>query len=157
MRVRTYAWHTGEIPDRRGARRYTEMIRAPGDPERSSREARRAKHGRESTTLWRKELKKHPSLWGPRILELLKDGRPRTLNAISVELVDYGADFTAGRALGEALWALVEAGAVEHTLKAPIRFRWRSEPVRAPDYEAAARRVARQKKDEGEVGKDGGM
>jgi hypothetical protein len=132
-------WFTGNAlaEERGGAGLYVEMIRHPMDPERSPR----GTHGADGPLRWKRDLKAHPSVWGARISNLLKDGKPRTLNGLSVELVDFGADITAGSPLGEALWALVEAGAVEHTGAAPLRFRWRGEPEKAPDYEAALRRV----------------
>jgi hypothetical protein len=134
-------WSTGVIPDRTGLAAFTEVIRYSGDPERTSREKHRALHGPDATTRWKRDLKGHPSVWGPRLVELLRDRQARTLNRIGVELVDFGADTVMRTALNEALWALVEAGAVEHTIRAPIFFRWRGEPEREPDYEKAAKRA----------------
>lgn len=116
--------------------RYTEIIRHSKDPERTPRGARPTDVSR-----WRRELKGHPSKWGPKLLEHMRDGVPRTLNRLALELVDFTADIVLGTALNEALWALVEVGAVEFTPQAPIFFRYRGEPDAAPDYQAAAIRV----------------
>ena len=138
MRTRTLqtTWHTGSIPDRSGALAYVEIIRHPDDPERTPRELRSGQ-----STRWRRDLKAHPEVWGGRLLEHLKDGVPRTLNRIAVELVDFTADVVVGTPLAEALWALVEADAVEHTPQAPVFFRYRGAPASSPDYEAALSRV----------------
>lgn len=130
-------WFTGALPDRSELYLFTEMIRSPYDPERSPR----GTHGPGAYARWRRDLKGHPSIWGSKLAQLLMDGKPRTLNAIGIELVDFTADIVSGTALGEALWALVEAGEVEHTGEAPILFRWAGKALRAPDFEAAARRV----------------
>lgn len=147
MRKRTLqtTWHTGAIPDRTGALAYVEIIRHPDDPERTPREERS-----KDATRWRRELRAHPSVWGGRLLEHLMDGRPRTLNRIAVELVDFTADVVVGTPLAEALWALVEAGAVEHTPQAPVFFRYRGVTAGSPDYGAAVERVRKSAAEEGD-------
>jgi hypothetical protein len=142
-RVRQTEWWTGGIPDRSGLSQFTEIIRDSKDPARTPRGQRPT-----DTMRWRRELKGHPSKWGQKLLEHLKDGTPRTLNRIGVELVDFGADTVLGTALNEALWALVEAGALEFTPGAPVFFRYRGPPETKPDYAAAARRVSKVKDDE---------
>ena len=132
-------WFTGAIPDRSGLFAFTEMIRSPYDPERKPRGTHGT--GKDAAMRWRRDLKGHPRLWGVRLAVHLQDGVPRTLNRIGVEMVDFTADIISGTALGEALWALVEAGEVEHTAQAPILFRWLGKALRAPDFEAAVRRV----------------
>lgn len=131
-------WLTGAIPDRSGALAYVEIFRHPDDPERTPRELRSR-----DVTRWRRELRAHASVWGPRLLQHLGDGAARTLNRLAVEVVDFTADVVLGTPLAEALWALVEAGAVEYTPQAPVFFRYRGAPVASPDYEEAMRRVVR--------------
>jgi hypothetical protein len=53
----------------------------------------------------------------------LADGRARTFNAIGVELLDHTADTLLGSPYDEALWQLVEAEQLEHTMEAPVLFR----------------------------------
>jgi len=53
----------------------------------------------------------------------MADGAARTLNRIGTELWDKTADITFGTKLEEALWLLVEARELEHTMEAPVLFR----------------------------------
>lgn len=117
----THTWLTGGHVDRSGMAKYTHLIRHPDDPERSPRSSRRGQHSK-----WRADMRKGSEpIWSEAILVLLSDGVPRTFNRMMVELADYTADVAAGKAPDRALWALVEAGDVEHTQVAPILFRRR--------------------------------
>lgn len=103
--------------------RYTLLIRAPWDPQRSSREERRERLGghHEAATEWRQWRKAKPEEWLERILDLMKDGEPRTFNAMAVELVDAGAD-AVGDTAEAGLWLAVEKGLLWWSSEAPIQF-----------------------------------
>jgi hypothetical protein len=114
-----------DLVDRRGMARFTHIIRAPDDPERSDiRKLPEALRDREAT--WRRRLKTSSVKdWKSAIWTLLSDGQPRTFNRIGVELVDKTADLLIDLPPDRALWALVAEGRVEHTMGAPILFRAR--------------------------------
>jgi hypothetical protein len=105
--------------DRSGVARYIHIIRGPADPERSPRppggRADRAPH----LTLSEVPVE----TCRDEILGLLADGVPRTFNAIGVELRDHTADTLLDSPYDDALWDLVAAQALEHTLDVPILFR----------------------------------
>lgn len=105
--------------DRTGVSRYVHLIRAPDDPVRSPRpkggQADRFPH----RTLGEIPVERCADM----ILALLADGAPRTFNAICIELFDKTADIALGSPFDRALWRLVAAGRLEHTLTAPILFR----------------------------------
>jgi hypothetical protein len=61
--------------------------------------------------------------WRDRIVALLADGQPRTFNRIGVDLCGLTADVLFGGPADNALWSLVEKGALELTLEAPILLR----------------------------------
>lgn len=111
-------WFTGGVPDMRGLRAYTEMIQSPDDPERAPRpkggQADRAPH----VTL----RKTTAEQWAPKILRLLSDGKPRTLNAIGITLIDKTADITSQTPFAAGLWLLVQQGKVAFGDPAPILF-----------------------------------
>ncbi len=123
-------WHTGPYPQGvraeidHGRYQYTHMIRAPGDPERLSREERRRIHGPGVVTKWRKMHKRPVAEFREEILAHMADGKERTFNRIAVELYDYTAD-VAGPAITKAIFDLVEERELEHTMGAPIYFRKR--------------------------------
>ena len=98
---------------------YLHLIRGQGDPERSPRpiggRLDRAPH----RTLEEVPVEKCRD----DIMGLLADGRPRTFNAIGVELLDHTADTLFRSPYDQALWQLVEREAIEHTLDVPILFR----------------------------------
>lgn len=103
---------------------YTHMIRSPSDPERRSRKQRHSDMGivaaASATMTSRKTLA--PDVALEQVLQLLADGKPRTLNAICVELWDQTADIVDDR----IWWAIVDAvaaGDLEHSIKAPILIR----------------------------------
>jgi hypothetical protein len=105
--------------DRTGPAQYVHLIRDLNDPERSERpiggRVDRSPHltlADVAVTTCRDE-----------ILGLLADGRARTFNAIGVELLDHTADTLLGSPYDEALWQLVEAEQLEHTMEAPVLFR----------------------------------
>lgn len=126
-------WVTGDVVDRSGLASYLHLVRAPDDPERSSREARQAKHGKAGAALqWRDLKKASPDSWRARILEHLADGVPRTFNRITVELVDQTADVATTGPADPAIWSLVTDGLVEHTLTTPVYFRLVADATDAP-------------------------
>jgi hypothetical protein len=98
----TEEWWTGSRPnfEHNPVSRYTIAIRSDVDPERSSREERRAKlqamglSTEELTNEVRRLAKADPEVWVKRITQVLNDGDPRTLNRISLELLDKTADIT---------------------------------------------------------------
>lgn len=105
--------------DRSGAGRYIHLIRGPDDPARSPR----PKGGRADRAPHRTLSKLSVDDCAADIMRLLADGRPRTFNAIAVELRDHTADTFHRSPFERALWRLAEAGDLEHTLDAPILFR----------------------------------
>ena len=110
------------LPDRSGMYAYVHLARAPGDPERSPREAR----GKANATAWRKRFAKSTvPKWRDAILEHMLDGRARTFNRIAVELADATADVVFGKAPDTALWQLVAEGWLEYTPSSPVFFRLR--------------------------------
>jgi hypothetical protein len=100
---------------------YTIMIRGESDPERRER-GREAGDVAPHRTLEKGKVEDFERA----IVELLSDGRERTFNAISVEMLDKPADITAGSKVEEALWNCVLRGEVEFTTVAPILFRARA-------------------------------
>lgn len=113
---------TREPVDLAGTARYVIMIRAPGDPERRSREDRRAELGDAASTAWKSLAKVSVEAWAERFMALLADGREATFNALCVELADVTAD-VAPDAAEFAMWRLKAAGKVEHTIDAPVLWR----------------------------------
>lgn len=57
------------------------------------------------------------------VMGLLSDGKPRTFNAIGVELWDKTADILSESPVEEAVWQLVEKQHLEFTLRAPVLFK----------------------------------
>lgn len=114
-------WLTGtHRPERELA--LVHIIRADDDPQRLTREQAKAA-GRNRTKEWRALARKPVPELAELIRELLGDGRPRTFNAICVELFDSTADVLFQKNPDHALWSLVAAGEVEHECCAPVRFR----------------------------------
>lgn len=100
-----------------------EWTRAPGDPERRSREARHDAMGvAAAASEWKRIRKATVEQWAERFLALLSDGRAVTLNALTVELADITADVVGDNAIA-ALWLLKDRGLVEHTIDAPVLWR----------------------------------
>lgn len=130
-------WWT-KLPDRTGMNAYTVMVRGGNDPERR-------KSGIESGDIAPHHTikKTKPEEWAPRILKLLSDGQPRTLNRIGVELIDKTADITAFTTFGAGLWLLVERGNVEYTPKAPVYFRIRGKQTEPKPYKYRTRKGRR--------------
>ena len=115
--VMSKVWHT-EIPHRPSP--FTIVIRSKSDPERSPR-----KKGAD-TLAWKKKVRTgSPDEWADRIVKLLSDGKPRTFNAIMVELADTTADVAFQEAPEAGLWRAMERGGLEMTYEAPIFFRSR--------------------------------
>lgn len=117
-------WHSGPYP----SNGFTHMIRAPADPERQSREQRRARLGgtaAASGEVMASRKTRTPEQALAEVKVLLGDEKPRTLNAIGVELWDQTADMVDDR----IWWAIVDAvaaGEMEHTVRAPILIRMRA-------------------------------
>ena len=105
--------------DRSGIAHYLHLVRDPNDPARSSRPV----GGRADRAPHRTLAKLSVGAAGKEILRLLADGRPRTFNAIGVELLDHTADTLAGSPYDVALWRLVDERQLEQTLDAPVLFR----------------------------------
>ena len=109
--------------DTTGLAGFTILVRAPGDPERRSREERHAAMGREASgSEWKSLAKVSVEAWAERFRALLADGKPRTYNALCVEAADATADVAPDNAEA-ALWAMKAAGEVEHTIDAPVLWR----------------------------------
>lgn len=102
---------------------YTHLIRGKGDPERPHRHTQGK--GDEKIRGWQAIRKTPLPELAAEIRELLEDGRPRTFNAIAVTLWARTADVMFETVADHALWSLVVAGELEHTLRAPILFRRR--------------------------------
>lgn len=120
-------WVTGaDTVDRTGMFVYLHIVRGSDDPERQKRATERADAGGGSQ-VWRKMFRKASvEQWTDAIRKHVADGEPRTFNRIMVELCDMTADVAFDKAPDRALWALVAAGEVEHTLETPIYFRRRA-------------------------------
>jgi hypothetical protein len=105
--------------DRTGPAQYIHLIRDLNDPERTERPI----GGRVDRSPHLTLADVAVATCGDQILGLLADGRARTFNAIGVELLDHTADTLLGSPYDEALWQLVEAEQLEHTMEAPVLFR----------------------------------
>lgn len=125
---------TGMVPDRSGLNAFVVVIREPHDPERRPRELS-AQYGR-AWQRWKRKLKKTLiEEVAEQIMAHLEDGVARTLNRISVEMLDTTADVTFGTKFEEALWLLVRQKRVEYTPKAPVLFRKRTSVAWDPTEE----------------------
>lgn len=114
---------TRDPVDTSGSAQFMIMIRAPGDPERRTREDRHKAMGvTAAASEWKKLRRATVATWCERFRELLADDVPRTLNAMAVVLVDQTADIVGDSAIA-ALWALKADGVVEHTVDAPVLWR----------------------------------
>lgn len=114
-------WLTGVRPSyEEPLAQFTIMIRGDDDPARRQR-------GREAGDVapHRAIAKASTESFERMIAALMADGRERTFNAISIELLDKPADVTAGTRVEEALWNCVLRGEIEFTSVAPILFRRR--------------------------------
>jgi hypothetical protein len=105
--------------DRTGPAQYVHLIRDLNDPERSERPIGGRIDRSPHLTLAHVAV----TTCCEQILGLLADGRERTFNAIGVELLDHTADTLLGSPYDTALWQLVGAEQLEHTLEAPVLFR----------------------------------
>lgn len=122
-------WVTGVLPDRSGMYRYTVLIRADGDPERTPRELAK----RDCTAEWRRALLKQPIAEIEAAIVLhMADGLERTMNRIAVEMIDKTADVIHDTPFEHALWALVSRGQVAFTMQAPVLFRKVAQPEATP-------------------------
>lgn len=113
--VSTWQYHCG-LPDRSGIAAFTHLIRHPSDAQRESREARHERHDdvSEAAAEWKVTVGGKVEEWSSRIEKLLRDGEPRTFNAIVLTLTDgrLTADLAGDKPPDKALWKLVEAGTV---------------------------------------------
>lgn len=115
-----HQWVTGQLPDRSDMFAYVVLIRAPGDPERTPRELAK----RDGTAEWRRVLMKRPVAEIETAISLhMADGSARTMNRISVEMIDKTADVVHDTPFEWALWGLVSKGQLEFTMQAPVLFR----------------------------------
>lgn len=113
-------WVTGQLPERDGMFAYVVLIRATGDPERTPRELSK----RDGTAEWRRVLMKRPVEEIEAAITLhMQDGIARTMNRLSVEMIDKTADIVHDTPFEWALWSLVSKSAVEFTMAAPVMFR----------------------------------
>jgi hypothetical protein len=113
------AFVRGVPVDRTGPAQYVHLIRDLNDPERTERPI----GGRVDRSPHLTLADVAVTTCCDEILGLLADGRARTFNAIGVELLDHTADTLLGSPYDEALWQLVEAEQLEHTMEAPVLFR----------------------------------
>lgn len=119
-------WVTGLAVDRSGVAAFVHLVRAPDDPPEAPRGS-----GSERRKLW--GVAPHVAIekrsrddWRQEIVKLMVDGKARTFNAICVTLTGLTADVCFGLPPDGALWMLVEEQLLEHTLTAPVLFRWRT-------------------------------
>lgn len=124
-------WLTGPWwpKDRHPMSGFMHVVRGPFDGDRKSREERRRgrKKG-EAMVAWKKDLDAgKPDRWEKPILQLMRDGRPRTFNEIMLEITNgnYTADTAYTKDPDKALWSLVESKQLEHTTQEPVLFRRR--------------------------------
>lgn len=115
-----HEWVTGYNIYRSGLMTFAHIVRCPTDPERVPRSARKGK-----AAAWRQDMKAPVSEWESSILRLMADGQSRTFNKLILELTDYSytADVAFQGNPDKAIWSLVKAERVEHTLVSPILFR----------------------------------
>jgi hypothetical protein len=109
----------GVAVDRSGINRYIHIVRGPDDPTRSPRPKGGLKDRAPHRTFKKMPVDKAKEL----LLSLLSDGRPRTFNAMTIELFDLGADTLMGSPVDRALWKLVADERLEHTMTRPVLFR----------------------------------
>jgi hypothetical protein len=116
-------WVTGRCVDRSHEAIYAHLVRRLDDPERRPRPP-----GGVADKMPHRTLAKTTTAadWQPKIASLMADGLPRTFNRIGVELLDLTADVLFKGPVDQALWLLVEAEALEHTLSVPVLFRARA-------------------------------
>ncbi len=121
-------WVTGPTVRRDGLAHYLHLVRSPDDPERV--DIRTLPEAlRDRVAAWRRSLAKAtPESFEEPILALLADGVPRTFNRIAVELLDKTADVLLDTPPDRALWSLVFASKVEHSIAVPVLFRIRRPP-----------------------------
>lgn len=107
--------------DRTGMAAFAALVRAQGDPERSPRPDKVG--GRDDKRPHLTIKKTSLATWRERIVEHLTDGVARTMNRLSVEMIDQTADTVFRSPFEAALWGLVGDGLVEHTMEIPVLFR----------------------------------
>lgn len=124
-------WITGLSVSHDDRAIYTHLIRSPSDPHRTPRP-----EGGHKDRAPHRTLAKRP---GAEIEELLlsglEDGEPRTFNRLGVEIFDLTADVLFTTPVNTILWQLVAQGRIEHTLEAPILFRYRKGESRMEDQD----------------------
>ena len=103
METPEWTYHRG-MPNRRGLRKFTHLIRSPYDPDETMA---RGKANRDPTH-WQKTA--DAVTWSRRIARLMRDARPRTFNAICVELTGTNGDVWHTKPQDLALWSLVRQG-----------------------------------------------
>lgn len=96
-----WEYHFG-MPDRDGLGRYTHLIMSKLDPEETMLRGSKVR----DPNHWRKTYSVEE--WQERILHHLRDGEPRTFNAICVELTGTTANIWMDEPPDQALWSLCE-------------------------------------------------
>ena len=124
-------WLTRVLPDRSGMSAYVIMIRGKADPERPPQPRQHSQRDKTPHLTLRKQTR---HAWRDSFVMLLGDGEPRTFNALCVLLSGLTADICAGLVPEDALWSLVEEGAVEFTMEAPVLFRRTSRNTQTADH-----------------------
>jgi len=108
-----YDFFTGWAPEVYRKNTFGLMLRGPGDPENPDRKKKMKRWG---VSPHLKIKKMSSAALGKAILADLEKIEPATLHAISMETFGLASDVTSGSNISEALWDLVEAGLVEHTI-----------------------------------------
>lgn len=111
----TWQYHTG-LPDRSGLAKYTHLIMWAGDPEETlgrgfGRNVDRKSNGKPAGR--KPDHWKHTfsvDVYKQKIMELMKDGEPRTFNCICVQITGTNAHVWFEKEPDLALWSLVEEG-----------------------------------------------
>jgi hypothetical protein len=115
-----YAYLRG-LPDRSGLRAYLHLIRAPlaiePDVETMARGKTSRSLGGENDVA---KKSGSPERWASAIVALLEDGRPRTFNAICLQLVGTTADVLFDAPIDRGLWLACERGDLAWTPRTPI-------------------------------------
>lgn len=106
---------------RDGASKYVHLIRDKDDPVETKARGAEARATGERRAGYAKRMGK-PEDWRARIVAHLADGKPRTFNAICVELIGCTADVMFDNAPDVGLWLAVERMEVALTHEAPIFF-----------------------------------
>jgi hypothetical protein len=137
-------WSTGLLPNREGIYAFIVAIMAPHDPARREREDR--KHGYQEGTKRARDLRNASiEVAREQVLSAIAAHEPATFNEVCVRLLDLNAVDCTGGNYEAALWGLVETGAIEHTMEAPIYFRRTSCPSSSSTNEKRSSRQSKKR------------